>query len=83
VLDRQLHAGSEFGRRTALAVQERPVDLLDVNTSVLDRLNRIGDLHQLVRSGLRVGEGTAVDKFHHLNLPRARRANVFACSKGY
>jgi len=43
-LDRQLQAGAVLGRRAPLPVQERLVDLLDVDAAVLDGLNRLGDL---------------------------------------
>ena len=40
----QLDPGAVLRRRAALLVQERLVDLLDVNAAVLDGLNRLGDL---------------------------------------
>src|SRR6476469_7533531 len=37
-------SGSIFGRRSAKLVQEWPVDLLDVDAAILNRLDRTGDL---------------------------------------
>jgi hypothetical protein len=40
----QLDPGAVLPRHAALLVQERLVDLLDVDAAVLDGLNRLGDL---------------------------------------
>jgi hypothetical protein len=43
-----------FGRGSAGAGQKWPVGLLDVDTAVLDRLDRAGNLNQLARGYLRI-----------------------------
>ena len=40
----EFHARGVFGRLTAMFVKERPVDFLDVNPAVLNRLDRVGKL---------------------------------------
>lgn len=51
--DRQIKACLVFGRRSLELKQEGPVDLLDMDTAVLDRLNGVGQFDDLARSGLR------------------------------
>jgi hypothetical protein len=46
-LNRQRQTGAVFSRLSAMLVQERPVDLLDVNAALLDGLDAVGDLDQL------------------------------------
>lgn len=43
-LDRELKPGAVFGRAAAFLEQERSVDFLDVDSAVLHRLYRVGDL---------------------------------------
>ena len=62
--DRQLQPGAIFGRAATLLEQERPVDLLDVDPAVLDRLDGVGDLEDLARGLLGVGEGSISGVFH-------------------
>ena len=57
-LDCVLDPGPELGPAGVERVQERRVDLLDMDAAVLDRLNAAGDLDQLARCGFGVGEGT-------------------------
>ena len=56
--------GAIFGRAATLLEQERPVDLLDVDPAVLDRLDGVGDLEDLARGLLGVGEGSISGVFH-------------------
>ena len=49
-----LDAGAVFVGRAA-SLQEGGVDKFDVETAVLYRLGRVGDLHQLARGGLGIG----------------------------
>ena len=46
-LDRELEAGAVFGRAALELGQERPADLLNLNSAVLHWLDGAGDLHQL------------------------------------
>ena len=46
-----------FSWTAAVTVQERPVDLLDADPAVLDRLNGVGCLQELARRCFRIGEG--------------------------
>ena len=48
--DRQIQPGLVFVRRAFLAIQERPVDQLDVDLTVLHGLDAVGDLQQLTSS---------------------------------
>ena len=57
-LDCQPQAGAVFGRRGALLVEKRRVDLLDVDTAILHRLDRAGDLDQFAGGCFRVGVDT-------------------------
>lgn len=43
---------------------ERPVDLLNVDTTVLNRFDGVGDFQKLSHRPLRVGERTRCDRFH-------------------
>ena len=60
---RMLKAGFVFGRRPLQFEQKRPVDFLDVDPAVLDRLEGIGELQQLAGCGLGIGEGAGGDEF--------------------
>jgi hypothetical protein len=46
-LDRQIKASLVFVRRAFLAVQERPVDELDVDLAVLNGLDVVGNFNDL------------------------------------
>ena len=61
--DRELEAGAVFGRAALVFVQERAVDQLDEDAAFLHELNRVGDLHELARRGLRISEGSRIDEF--------------------
>ena len=58
----ELEAGAVFGRPALELGQERPVDLLDVDATVLHRLDGVGDLQELARGDLGIGEGTTGDE---------------------
>src|ERR1700681_4324440 len=64
--DGELDAGAIFGRTATFLKQKRPVDLLNVDPAVLDRLDRVGDLKQLARGFFRVGERSLGGIFHRL-----------------
>jgi len=49
--------GAVLCRRAALLVQERSLDLLDVDAAVLHRFDRIGELKEFSGSGLGIGVG--------------------------
>jgi hypothetical protein len=53
-LDRELQAGAVFGRLTAMLGQKRPVDLLDVDTTILTGLTvlAISRSFRIATSGL-------------------------------
>src|ERR1700733_3262207 len=63
-LDSQLHARAVFGRRAALLLQERPIDLLDMDAAVLHRLGGVSDLDQLARRSVGIIEPVRLDEFH-------------------
>jgi hypothetical protein len=44
--------------------QKRPIDFLDVNTAVLDRLDRAGDLHEFARGRFGIGKRAGGGVFH-------------------
>src|ERR1700733_10292580 len=62
--DRELQAGAVFGRLTAMLGQKRPVDLLDVDTPILNGFDRAGDLQELSHRYFRIGERTRLLVFH-------------------
>jgi hypothetical protein len=68
VRDRELHAGAVLGRAAAVPKQEGAIDLLDVNATVLDRLNGVGNLQYLARRILRVGVGAISGQSQDLSL---------------
>jgi len=55
--------------RSATLLEEGAVDKLDEDAAVLDRLNRVGDLHQLAGCGVEINEVAWFDEFHGLGLP--------------
>jgi hypothetical protein len=54
-LDGPLDAGAALGRRAPLLVQERLIDLLEVDASVLYRLDSFGDLKDLAGGLVGIG----------------------------
>ena len=62
-LYRELEAGAKFCRAPLVIVQERAVDQLDEDVTVLRGLNRVSDLHQFARGSLGVGEGPESTNF--------------------
>jgi hypothetical protein len=66
LLDRAIEAGLLFSGRALELEQKWPVDLLDIDPAVLDRLERVGELNQLARGGLGNGERTWRDEFDGL-----------------
>jgi len=67
-LDQQLQAGTVFGRRGAVAEQERSVDQLDIDPPLHRRLDLLGDIQDAPGGGLRVGERAVGGQFHESNL---------------
>jgi hypothetical protein len=65
-LDCEPQAGAILGRRGALLVEKRRVDLLDMDTAILHRLDRAGDLDQFAGGFFRVGVDTGFGEFHWL-----------------
>jgi hypothetical protein len=62
--DRKLQASTVFGRLTTVQKHKRPVDLLDVDTTVLDSLNAVGDLEEFMHRGFGGGIGSWLGKLH-------------------
>jgi hypothetical protein len=73
-LDRQFQPGVIFRRRSLQALDERAVDLLEMNTAVLHNFDGIGDLDQLPGGGFRVRIRAISVEFH------LRAARPFLCS---
>lgn len=73
-------AGFVLGWTAAVIEQERSVEHLDVNSSVLHGLDCVGDFEQPARSLLRICVWAGVGVFHFCSLSRSSRANVFAAS---
>jgi hypothetical protein len=44
LLDRAIETSLILGRRTLQLEQERPIDLLDIDPAILDRLESVGEL---------------------------------------
>jgi hypothetical protein len=63
-LDCELEAGAVFRRRSLVLEQHWPIDQLNVDTAILHRLDRIGDLDKFSGGGFRVGIGSAGGEFH-------------------
>jgi hypothetical protein len=59
-----LKPGLVFGRRALELKQERPFDLLDIDAAVLHRLDGVGQLHQLARGGVGIGEVAIRDELN-------------------
>jgi hypothetical protein len=59
--DGTLKAGLVFRRRTLELIQERPVDLLDIDAAVLHGLDGVGQFYQLAGGGVGVGETAGID----------------------
>src|SRR5438445_11751717 len=62
--DRKLDPGAELLAVGLQRVEEWGVYLLDVDATVLHRFNPGGDLDQLARCGLWIGEGTFGSELH-------------------
>ncbi|MGY8684442.1 hypothetical protein Q2941_42835, partial [Bradyrhizobium sp. UFLA05-153] len=75
-LDRPLDAGAELLAGGFELVEERRIDLLDTDASVLHGLDASGDLDELARCGFRVGVGTFGGELHKPALAR-----LAACSR--
>jgi hypothetical protein len=60
---RQLQLGATFSWRALQFEDETPIDFFDVDSAILDRLDRFGDLNQLARRSLGIGIGRAVSNF--------------------
>lgn len=74
-----------LGRSRLVAEQERRVDLLDVDTSGLFRLEGARVLHQATHDFLRIGEGSFGGKFYAaaaLSSFSAPRMTIFSTSSG-
>jgi hypothetical protein len=71
--DGTIKTGFVLRRRAFELILERAVDLLDVDAPVLHRLDSVGQLHQLARGGVRIGERAGLDELHaatiFLNIP--------------
>jgi hypothetical protein len=63
-LDREPQADAIFGWRGALLVQKRRVDFLNMDTAVLHRLDRAGDLDQFAGGCFKVGVDTGFGELH-------------------
>jgi hypothetical protein len=83
-IDGELHAGGVFGRAAAVAKQERFVDLLDMDTAVLDRLDGIGDFEDAARGLIRIGVRVVGGEFQAAALSSlsAPRATILIASSG-
>src|SRR6266481_3611850 len=62
--DGELKTGAIFGRAAAMREQERPVDFLNVNASVLDGLNGAGDFQQLTGGLLGISKWSIGGELH-------------------
>jgi len=63
-LDRKLQASTVFGRLAAVLVQERPIDFLDVDTTILNGFDGTGDIEELSHCPFRIGVGSWLGKLH-------------------
>jgi len=63
--DGPIEPGLVLGRRGLQLEQHRPVDLLDVDTAVLDGLDGVGEFDDLACGEFRIGVGTRLDEFVH------------------
>jgi hypothetical protein len=61
--DRIVEAGLVFRRRALELGQKRPVDLLDIDPAVLERLESVGEFDQLARGDFRIREGRLAANF--------------------
>ena len=67
--DRIIQAGLVLRRRALQLEQVWPVDLLDIDAALLDRLERIGELQQLAGGDFGISEWAGLDEFHVSALP--------------
>ena len=65
--DRAGESGAELVRSAAL-LKKGAVDKLNEDAAVMDRLDRVGDLHQLAGGGVGISEIARFDEFHGLGL---------------
>ena len=63
--DRAGQSGAVLVRRGA-SFEERAVDQLDIDATILNRLDTVGDLDQLAGGDIRVGELAWLDELHGL-----------------
>src|ERR1700741_1575194 len=68
--DRMIEPGLLLRGRTLVFEWKWPVDLLDIDPAILDRLEGIGEFDQLARGGLRIGEGARGNELHATSPPR-------------
>jgi hypothetical protein len=75
----QIEARFVLRRAASELVDERAVDLLDVDATVLHRLDLVGDLQKLLRGGFRIGIRAWLNEFPmcdcSVELPRAEFVN--------
>ena len=67
-LDGERHARAVLGGAALVPEQERPVNQLDKDAPVLNRLDGTGDLHDTTRSFLGIGVGARLGVFHVLRI---------------
>ena len=61
---RAIETSLVFRRRALELIEEGRVDLLDIDPAILDRLECVGELDQLARSGFGIGEGAVGNVLH-------------------
>jgi hypothetical protein len=64
ILNRTFHAGTVLGWRAFELIKERRVDLLDMNATVLNGLDAVGNLDDLARGCIGIGVGAGLDELH-------------------
>jgi hypothetical protein len=82
--DRVFDTGAVFGRGASSA-EERVVDQLDMDAAILHRLGCVGDLHQLVRRRVGIGERAGGDELRAAAASSSfasPRATIFNASSG-
>ena len=76
----EIQASLVFVRRALLAVQEWPIDQLDVDPTFLAGLNAVGDLNNLAGGFLGIGIRPVRDELHDVWIPsNSARANSSGC----
>ena len=66
--DGTIQAGAVFRGHALVAEQERAIDLLDMDSTILNRFEGVRVLHQATRRLLRIGVGTFGGVFHRAAL---------------